>query len=705
MPLYFAPPRKASERSCARKGAGQRSGSARQVMGGALLLGGYVATVCGGRAVLLPAIFAAGFRHFANCAKLNRQIREVERLVTHGKQTAAIRSNRQKFQFCLFKDLDSSREFCAFLTGSGSQIEIDVTHSKQTIAPFLTGSRTACFDSPRTAIYPPKSSQPEQKKARPSQEGRAVVQGPNLLTEITSIAADSRAEIPSENCEVADVQAAGSELDVIECKRVKQIIVDFRVLGLARFAESSGCIDDSCQRGRGNAGATYDEPARAENGVTVENPNPGVRVRVEREVRSSAEAPDDVSDPVLKGRTGFHLARAATGVLPGVLEFESAGRAVAGERSASGGDHVRRCAWINGAGTIPSRGKINDAGCGEVHVKQRFLSKFPASETHGDFATAVLSYQLAGQDCGVEQIAEVKVLRFHQKNLGIRRHGVRPLDVQRGFEFRSASGVWARIHRGWCRPVREHYSDVRSGQTELRRESSQIACCGRIVKSFDQGYRASSSGWILGGYVRIAAAVERRRIFIHKLVDAGNRGWCFKEEPGKRRQLLGLSRSSELTALWNPQFNVGMSVNAGITRQRNTGLRSHDMAGVAGLICGLSQAGSRRQQKQRQETQRRGEDFSHAFILLLLKRVGMHAQAGIAELCEQTNAANELTLALNSCQGLTSSIRKPKTLPSLGGVELSARPARVPSLGVRIAARGVREWAGKSWADQEFVTC
>jgi hypothetical protein len=43
----------------------------------------------------------------------------------------------------------------------------------------------------------------------------------------------------------------------------------------------------------------------------------------------------------------------------------------------------------------------------------------------------------------------------------------------------------------------------------------------------------------------------------------------------------------------------------------------------------------------------------------------MHAQAGIAELCEQTNAANELTLALNSCQGLTSSIRKPKTLPNL----------------------------------------
>jgi hypothetical protein len=34
-------------------------------------------------------------------------------------------------------------EFRPFLTGSASQTEIDVTHSKQRTAPFLTGARTA----------------------------------------------------------------------------------------------------------------------------------------------------------------------------------------------------------------------------------------------------------------------------------------------------------------------------------------------------------------------------------------------------------------------------------------------------------------------------------------------------------------------------------------------------------------------------------
>jgi len=37
--------------------------------------------------------------------------------------------------------LSSYRQVLAFLPGSGSQVECDVTHSKQTSAPFLPGSR------------------------------------------------------------------------------------------------------------------------------------------------------------------------------------------------------------------------------------------------------------------------------------------------------------------------------------------------------------------------------------------------------------------------------------------------------------------------------------------------------------------------------------------------------------------------------------
>ena len=39
------------------------------------------------------------------------------------------------------------RHFRPFLTGSGSQTEFDVTHSKQTTAQFLTGARTHIKES------------------------------------------------------------------------------------------------------------------------------------------------------------------------------------------------------------------------------------------------------------------------------------------------------------------------------------------------------------------------------------------------------------------------------------------------------------------------------------------------------------------------------------------------------------------------------
>jgi hypothetical protein len=47
---------------------------------------------CGGRSGAKDSV--------SNRAELNRQTRELERLVTHGKQTAAIDSNRQKIKFC-----------------------------------------------------------------------------------------------------------------------------------------------------------------------------------------------------------------------------------------------------------------------------------------------------------------------------------------------------------------------------------------------------------------------------------------------------------------------------------------------------------------------------------------------------------------------------------------------------------------------------
>jgi dTMP kinase len=109
----------------------------------------------------------------ANCAKLNRQTPELEHLATRRKQTPEICSNRQNFQFCLNEISASltsvgaqhavpadaqgsnpprsrnltSRSFyhrlSQFLPGSGLQVEMAVTHSKQSIDAFLPGSRFA----------------------------------------------------------------------------------------------------------------------------------------------------------------------------------------------------------------------------------------------------------------------------------------------------------------------------------------------------------------------------------------------------------------------------------------------------------------------------------------------------------------------------------------------------------------------------------
>ena len=54
----------------------------------------------------LASTFCADFA--GNRAKLNRQTQEVEHLVTHGKQTTGVSSNRQKIQFCKTKKLSTA---------------------------------------------------------------------------------------------------------------------------------------------------------------------------------------------------------------------------------------------------------------------------------------------------------------------------------------------------------------------------------------------------------------------------------------------------------------------------------------------------------------------------------------------------------------------------------------------------------------------
>jgi len=75
----------------------------------------------------------------------NREFRLLEPSLTHRKQTVAPRSNREP---STNRDRSNSHAVIAtltFLTGSASQTEFAITHSKQTTGTFLTGSRFAQY--------------------------------------------------------------------------------------------------------------------------------------------------------------------------------------------------------------------------------------------------------------------------------------------------------------------------------------------------------------------------------------------------------------------------------------------------------------------------------------------------------------------------------------------------------------------------------
>jgi hypothetical protein len=102
-----------------------------------------VPTVCRRNAVdarsLRSPIPVRNGRFPINRDRLNRQIPKVERFATCRKQSTALSANRQKINFSPYE----IQPFNAFLPGSGLRVECAVTHSKQTTAPFLPGSRIA----------------------------------------------------------------------------------------------------------------------------------------------------------------------------------------------------------------------------------------------------------------------------------------------------------------------------------------------------------------------------------------------------------------------------------------------------------------------------------------------------------------------------------------------------------------------------------
>jgi len=111
-------------------------------------------------------------------------------------------------------------------------------------------------------------------------------------------------------------------------------------------------------------------------------------------------------------------------------------------------DNVRRSAGPHGARAVSRRRNVDNAGSGEGSVEESFLGEFPATPTHGDFAATVCGDKIRRYRHRLEQIAETIGVRFNEKDSGIRGHGMRPLDVQRRFEFPSSTGIQTGLRAG-----------------------------------------------------------------------------------------------------------------------------------------------------------------------------------------------------------------------------------------------------------------
>jgi hypothetical protein len=89
----------------------------------------------------------------------NRELQLLEPRLTRRKQTIAPRSNRELSTTRCCGNSHAVITILTFLPGSGLQVECDVTHSKQTTAPFLPGSRIVTKRLVSPTVFHPVSSE------------------------------------------------------------------------------------------------------------------------------------------------------------------------------------------------------------------------------------------------------------------------------------------------------------------------------------------------------------------------------------------------------------------------------------------------------------------------------------------------------------------------------------------------------------------
>src|SRR5215831_6263382 len=181
----------------------------------------------------------------------------------------------------------------------------------------------------------------------------------------TEGAAGASAEIPAGSGEVALVGTAGALSNVGEVRRIPEVAVDGRKLGLARLRKPARGVDDARPHRRCDTGAADNAPTVAIRDVI--DPDAGIGVRVGGDVGCPPLAADNLGNHRLVGWARLVLARAAAGRRPGELRLQVSAR-IAAVRRAAGRYDIRGSRRPDRPCAVAGRCNVYDAGLCEVPV-------------------------------------------------------------------------------------------------------------------------------------------------------------------------------------------------------------------------------------------------------------------------------------------------------------------------------------------------
>src|SRR4029077_17941720 len=131
--------------------------------------------------------------------------------------------------------------------------------------------------------------------------------------------------------------------------------------------------------------------------------------------------------------------------VPRVLGQEIPSRRIARRGRSARRHDVWRGRRIFDTGLIAGGSEINNSRSCKRIVERGFTREFGTAPAIGDFPAAGVRYQVAGYYLGVKQGSQTVRPGLYQKELGIGRHGMGPLQIECCFQLPTSTRVLSRL--------------------------------------------------------------------------------------------------------------------------------------------------------------------------------------------------------------------------------------------------------------------